>query len=454
MKQLLVLGAGQSASYLVAQLLEDAEREDWFVTVGDLSEELAAEAVGDHARGEGVRFDVNDAELRSTRIENSDVVINMLPAAYQDLVAWDCVNHGRHMMSVSYRDQAVRDLDLDAKRKGVLLLCEMGLDPGIDHMSAMSLIQQIRDDGGRVAGFRSYGSGIPAPDQPQNPMRYVVTWDPRNVAMAGFEGAQYMENGNIKIVPFHQVFHHTWGVDVDGIGHLEAYANRDSMSYMKAFGLEHVHTMIRGTLRYPGWSETWSTIVRLGLPNEALRIPDLADRTYAEVVEMFLPLNVTGPPLEQRVARFLQISPTGKIMENLRWFGLFSDERIGCRGDTAAAMLVHILQTKLPLTAEMRDMVVLVHELDVEYADGERPAEHVRSTLIVEGEAGGFTAMSRSVGLPVLIAVKLLLGGEISLTGSRIPTHPAIYAPILQRIEAAGLGFKESRCQVGGTPVT
>ena len=447
MKQLLVLGAGQSASFLVEALLEDAEREDWFVTVGDLNEDLAAQAVGAHVRGEAVRFDVNDAELRSTRIEHADVVINMLPAAYQDLVAWDCVNHGRHMMSVSYRDQAVRDLDLDAKRKGVLLLCEMGLDPGIDHMSAMSLIQKLRDEGGRIVGFCSYGSGIPAPDQPQNPLRYAVTWDPRNVAMAGFSGAQYLEDGNVKIVPYHQVFNRTWSVDVDGIGPLEAYANRDSLSYMKSFGLEHVHTMIRGTLRYPGWSETWGPIVRLGLPNEALRIPDLADRTYAEVVEMFLPENKSAP-LDQRVARFLQISPTGRIMDNLRWLGLFSDERIGCSGETSAAMLIHLLQTKLPLTSEMRDMVVLVHELDAEYPHDDRPPERIRSTLVVEGQPGGGTAMARSVGLPVVIAVKLLLGGELSLTGCLIPTHPAIYAPILERIERAGLSFKESRTQI------
>jgi len=447
-KQILILGAGLSASYLIEQLLEDAEREDWFVTVGDLDEELAGEAVGNHARGEAVGFDVNDAAVRSTRIEHADVVINMLPAAYQDLVAWDCVNHGRHMMSVSYRDQAVRDLDPDAQRKGVLLLCEMGLDPGIDHMSAMSLIQGLRDDGGRVVGFRSYGSGIPAPDQPQHPLRYVVTWDPRNVAMAGFEGAQYMEDGNIKIVPFHQVFNHTWNVDVDGIGPLEAYANRDSMSYMKSFGLEHVQTMIRGTLRYPGWSETWGTIVRLGLPNETLRIPELADRTYAEVVEMFLPLNAKSAPLEQRVATFLRISPTGGIMQNLRWLGLFSDERIGCKGDTAAAMLIHLLRIRLPLTAEMRDLVVLLHELDVEYPDDDRPAELIRSTLVVEGEAGGGTAMAKTVGMPVVIAVKLLLGGELSLTGCRIPTHPAVYAPVLARIEQAGLSFKETRTEV------
>ncbi len=445
MRQVLVLGAGQGASYLVAKLLEEAEDEDYFVTVGDLDPGLAGQRVGQHPRGSAIHFDVNDTGLRSTQIEHADVVVNMLPAAYQSLVAWDCVSHGRHMLSVSYRDQSVRDLHLDAQRRGILLLSEMGLDPGIDHMSSMSLIQRIRDDGGRIVGFRSYGSGIPAPEGPHNPLKYVITWDPRNVVMSASDGAQYMENGNIKMVPFHQAFHHTWPVEVDGIGLLEAYANRDSISYMQSFGLEHVHTMIRGTLRYPGWSETWSQIVQLGLPCETLRIPNLADRTYAEVMQMFLPLNVAGAPLEQRIARFLHISPTGRIMENLRWLGLLSDERIGCKGDTAAAMLIHVLKSRLPLQANQRDMVVLIHELDVEYTEQDRPDEKIRSTLIAMGDPGGFTAMSKTVGLPVAIAVRMLLRGELSLTGSCIPTHPSIYAPILRELEQEDLRFTEKR---------
>ena len=447
-KQILVLGAGQSAAFLVARLLEDSEREDWFVTVGDLDLEQARQRVGDHLRGDAVRFDVNDAESRSKLIDHADVVINMLPAAFQDLVAWDCVNHGRHLLSVSYRDQTMRDLDLDAKRKGIVLLFEMGLDPGIDHMSAMSLISTLRADGGRIVGFCSYGSGIPAPGQSLNPLRYVITWDPRNVVMAGFEGAQYMENGNIKIVPFHQVFHHTWPVEVEGVGPLEAYANRDSMSYMQSFGLQDVHTMIRGTLRYPGWSETWSQIVRLGLPNETLRIPNLADRTYAEVIEMFLPLTASGTPLAQRVASFLSISPTGQIMQNIHWLGLLSDERIGCAGDTAAAMLIHVLSTRIPLTPDLQDMVVLVHELEVEYPQQDRSPERVRSTLVVKGELDGYSAMSTTVGLPVAIAARLLLGGELPLTGSLIPTDPSVYLPILEEIEASGLRFVETRRSV------
>jgi len=447
MKKVLVLGSGQSAAFLVAQLLADSVAEDLFVTVGDRDLETARAAVGDHPRGSAIGLDINDAGHRATEIERSDIVLNLLPAAFQHLVAWDCVNHGRDMLSVSYRDQTTRDLDLDAKRQGILLLSEMGLDPGIDHMSAMALIRGVEADGGRIVAFRSYGSGIPAPNQPQNPLRYVLTWDPRNVVMAGQAGAQYLDEGRIKIVPFHNVFERTWPCEVEGVGLLEAYANRDSLSYMKSFGLEHVQTMIRGTLRYPGWSETWGQIVRLGLPNQTLRIPDLAGRSYGEVVEMFLPQDAPGSSLPQRTARFLGISPTGHIIENLRWLGLFSDELINCPGDTACDMMVHLLQQKLSLTGDMRDLVLLVHELDVEYPD--RPAERITSTFAVQGEPGGFTAMSRTVGLPVAIATVLKLRGELSLTGSLIPTHPAIYEPILAGIEAAGLRFTEKREALG-----
>jgi saccharopine dehydrogenase-like NADP-dependent oxidoreductase len=262
--------------------------------------------------------------------------------------------------------------------------------------------------------------------------------------MAGEKGAQYMEDGKIKIVPYHHVFHHTWRVDVEGVGTLEAYPNRDSLSYMQAFGLEDVHTMIRGTLRYPGWSETWAQMVQLGLPNEDMRIPDLANRTYREVVEMFLPLNVSGPKIETRVARFLGISPTGGIIENFRWLGLLSDEPTGCRGETAADMLKCLMLKKLPLTPELRDLVVLQHALEVDYPASGKPGEQITSTLVVEGEPGGHTAMAKTVGLPAALAVKLVLEDGLHLTGCHIPTHPSIYEPILAGLAADGIEFNET----------
>jgi saccharopine dehydrogenase-like NADP-dependent oxidoreductase len=272
MKQVLVLGAGRSAPFLVHRLLEMATESDWFVTIGDLDPAAAEALVAGHPRGAAIRFDVNDAAMRDARISQADVVINMLAPAFQHLVAWDCLSHGTHMLSVSYRDEAVRALDADAQRRGILILSELGLDPGIDHMSAMSLLDRIRDDRARVRAFRSYGSGVPAPGQEMNPLGYWVTWNPRNVVMSGAQGAQYMEDGRIRLVPHHRLFRQTWPVRVEGVGEMIAYPNRDSVAYGALFGLGEAETILRATLRWPGWCETWDAVVRLGLPNESLRI--------------------------------------------------------------------------------------------------------------------------------------------------------------------------------------
>jgi len=442
MKQVLVLGAGKSAPYLISRLLEFAYTEDWQVTVGDLAPETAAQRIDGHPRGEAVAFDVNDSDQRDQFVTRSDLVVNFLAPQFQSLIAWDCVNHGKPMISASYRSPDLRALDPDAKRKGVLILSEMGLDPGIDNMSAAAIIDRIRSEDGRISSFCSYGSGIPANDQEHSPLRYVVTWNPRNVVMSGENGAQYMENGMIKIVPYHHVFHRTWRVEVDGVGTLEAYPNRDSLSYMQTFGLDYVHTMIRGTLRYPGWSETWARIIQLGLPNEQLRIPDLAGRTYAEVVDMFLPQTTSGSSLSNRVARYLGISPTGTVIEKMRWLGLFDDVPTGCTHDTAAAMMTDLLEQKLPLLAGQRDMVVLLHDMEVTY-NGTKPAEHIVATLVAKGEPDGFTAMSKTVGGPAALAARMILRGELDLTGCLIPTEPAIYEPVLTALAEEGIAFTE-----------
>lgn len=444
MKRILVLGAGQSAPYLIQYLLDHAEQYDWFVTVGDRDLELAQKRVKSHPRGNAIFFDINDGELLVAQVKRADVVVYMLPPRFQAIVARECIDYNTHMITVSYRDRQLRDFHNDAMRRDVLILSELGLDPGIDHMSAMSVISRIHDNGGSVVGFCSYGSGIPAPDSLNNPLRYVITWNPRNVAMAGELGAQYLEEGKIKIVPWHHLFRHTWQVNVDGIGILEAYPNRDSMSYQRTFGLKNTRTMIRGTLRWPGWCETWLQIVRLGLPNENMRIPNLSELSYRDVVAMFLPHVAPTVDLEDRVANFLQISPTGRIMENLRWFGLFSDEKIGVDGESGADMLVHMLRTKLPLTPDARDMVVLVHELDVEYPEENNRTEKIISTFVHYGERGGFTAMAKAVGLPAAVVTKMVLQGQIQLTGCHIPTHPSIYEPVLNELGQMDMRFVEN----------
>jgi saccharopine dehydrogenase-like NADP-dependent oxidoreductase len=443
MKNVLILGAGQSAPYLISYMLNIAEEQDWFVTVCDRDFKLAESRLRGSKRGKAVEFDVNDEEMRTSLIKKADIVINFLSPKFQYLIALDCLNHKKHVITASYESFRIHDLHKDAVKKGIIILNEMGLDPGIDHMSAMSIIKKIKKRKGEIKSFISYGGALPAPDVKSNPMDYCITWNPRNVAMAGESGAQYMENGYNKIVSHGQIFKRTWQVDVDGIGRLEAYPNRDSLVYQKTFNLKSVHTMIRGTLRYPGWSETWLQFIKLGITNETMHIPQLSEKTYAEFVEMFVPLNGNGGNIEARVANYLGISPTGKIMDNLRWFGFFDNKKIGSGANTPAEVLEKLLIEKMPMPAGKRDMVTLVHEIKAVYPDENNKMEKVTSCLIDYGVPDGYTAIAKTVGAPAAIAAKLILNGGITLTGCHIPTNPKIYTKVLKELESIGIKFTE-----------
>ncbi len=444
MKKILVLGAGKSSPYLISYLLEQAEKHDWFVTVADMDVNLAKSRLRGSARGAAIKFNVNDSDMRSAQIEKADVVVNMLAPRFQHLVALTCVRMGKHMISVSYEDRRMRELAPDAERKGVLMLTEIGLDPGIDHMSATQMIHKIRSKGGLIKSFESYGGGLPAPDTLSNPMKYVISWNPRNVVMAGESGAQYLKDGKIKIIPYHNVFQSTWPMEVPGIGLMEVYPNRDSLGYRDRYGFTDAETVIRGTIRFPGWCETWAQIQRLGLPNEMLRIPDLEQTTYAQLTEMFLPPSQgSDVSVDQRVARFLGINPTGAIMEKMRWLGLFSNEKIGIKVETAAEVMTHLLSDKLRLRDDAHDMVILMHKMIAEYPEENNRKEEITSTMIHYGEKAGFTSMAKSVGLPAALVARQLLLDKLPLSGCHIPTHPMIYEPIMKELEAEGFWFAE-----------
>jgi saccharopine dehydrogenase-like NADP-dependent oxidoreductase len=445
MQQILVLGAGKSAPYLIHYLLEHAEEMNWTVTVGDLKLEEAERAIAGHPRGRAIAFDMRDTAQIGREFQQADMVASMLAPTFQEAVARACLEHGCHMVSVSYTNPAVRAMDDQVREKGLLFINELGLDPGIDHMSAAKAIAEIRAGGGHVMGFKSYGSGVPAPESIDNPLQYVITWNPQNVARAGSAGAIYRYMGQTKIVPAHRVFNHTWPVSVDGVGLMEAYPNRDSLEYLDAFALKDTRTMIRATLRYPGYSETWHQIVALGLNNSTIRIPDLQKKSYRDVVKMFLPLEDRGKHVEMRVAKVLGINPTGAAIRNLSWLGLFSRDLVRTQGDTAADMLTDLLLEKLPLREGRRDMVILLHEFDVEYPAGLRGPDPCYTkelhTMVHTGELGGFTAMARTVGMPAGICLKLIAQGAIEDRGCVIPRMPAIYEPALAELESAGIFF-------------
>lgn len=445
MQHILVLGAGKSAPYLIHYLLRHAEELDWQVTVGDLLVEEARNLVAGHPRGRAIEFDMRDSAQVAREFKQADMVASMLAPTFQPDVARACLAHGCHLVTVSYTHPEVKAMHQEVKDRGLLFINELGLDPGIDHMSAAHAIRQIRTEGGRIMGFKSYGSGVPAPESIDNPMQYVITWNPQNVAKAGSAGAIYRYMGQTKVVPAHRVFNHTWPVSVEGVGLMEAYPNRDSLEYLEAFELEHVRTMIRATLRYPGYSETWHQIVALGLNNGSIRIPNLQQKSYRDVVKMFLPLEDRGKHVEMRTAKNLGINPTGAAIRNLSWLGLFSKDLVNTKGDTAADMLTDLLLEKLPLREGKRDMVVLLHEFDVEYPAGTRATElcHTKEvhTMVHHGDLGGFTAMARTVGMPAGICMRLIAQGAIEERGCVIPRTPQIYEPALEELSRAGIAF-------------
>ncbi len=447
MKRILVLGAGQSSPSLIRYLLEQSSNSGWKVTVADLDINLAKQRINGHENGEAVEFNVDDIDALFKLVEQSDIVANLLPPQLQHSVVEACIHHSTHMVSASYESPWVPKLHNSAVKKGIIILNEMGLDPGLDHMSAIDIITRVRAKGGRIRSFCSYGSGVPAPDSDTNPFHYVITWNPRNVVMAGQSGAQYYENEQIKVVPSYRVFQRTWPVEVDGVGVFEAYPNRDSLVYLDHFDLDYAHTMIRGTLRYQGFSELWLQIVRLGLPNDTLTIPDLKNKTWQELVEMFLPEAEKAddvPTIRRRVARHLGINPTGAIMDNLEWLGIFSDEKIGFDCNTAAEAMVHLVQEKFKLKENGRDMVILLHEFEVDYPENGMKKEKITSTFVYYGDPGGETAMAKTVGLPAAIAIKRILNGELTLTGCYIPTTPEIYEPVCKELEEEfGIKFIE-----------
>lgn len=444
MQKILILGAGHSAPYLIRHLLDRATALDLQITVGDLDVQAAHRRVRGHDRGRAIAFDLADSEACAREFSDTTVVVSLLPPPLQPRVARHCLEHGAHMVSASYRSPAMAKLDGEAKEQGLLFLCELGLDPGIDLMSAQQLIEDVHGRGGVVEHFASYGAGIPEPSFEGNPLRYCVTWNPRNVAMAGESGACYLQDGRMRLVPYPRLFESSWTVDVPGLGIMDAYANRDSLSYRDIHGLARrsVRTLIRGTLRYPGYCHTWQAIVRLGLPNEHLQIPRLGQRSYGELVSMCLPDGIPGEVVAERAANYLGMQMDDPAIQNLEALGLFSDTLIDVPGERPVDALIALLERRLPLPSGVRDMVLLHHELEVNYPErGER--ERILSTLTHFGDPDGITAMARGVGLPAALGVELILSGDLERRGVVIPVTDDIYEPILNGLAQRGLKFEE-----------
>ncbi len=439
MTRILIIGAGRSSAALIQYVLNKSKDYGWFVMVVDADLDAAVQKVGDHPNGRAAWLDVTKVNDRRELIDRSDIVVSLLPAHLHLEVAHDCIKLKKHLITASYVSQEMYRLGDEARDRELIFMGEMGLDPGIDHMSAMRKINQIKADGGRITAFRSFTGGLIAPESDNNPWHYKFTWNPRNVVLAGQGTAQYLEDGKYKFIPYQRLFAETWPIHVPDLdGEYEAYANRDSLLYREQYGLSNIPSILRGTIRKKGFSAAWNALIQIGLTDGDFPILSSEQMTYHELMEAFAPQG--SGSVRERIAQLLGETPQSEVMQRLDWLGLFRKKRIRLDNATPAFILEKLLLDKWKMEESDRDMIIMQHCFEYEMDN-----EHRRctATMVLRGADANDTAMARLVGLPMGIFVKLITEGQITSKGVQIPVLPEVYEPVLDELEEFGVVFKE-----------
>lgn len=441
MKNLLIIGAGRSATALINYILEQAKQHNFFVTVADADVELARQKINGHSHGRAIWLDASKPVDRREIINRHDVVVSLLPPQMHLEVAQDCISLGKHMVTASYVSKQVFRLGDEARLRALVFMNELGLDPGIDHMSAMQRIHAIRQKGGKINAFYSYTGGLVAPESDDNPWHYKFSWNPRNVVLAGQGTAQFLEDNKLKYIPYRRLFRQYRLVNIPGMGDYEVYANRDSLMYRDAYGLQDIKTLFRGTIRHKGFCDAWNALVRIGLTDATFPIVDSDQLTYHDLMEAFLGISQHTGSVKDRIAKIIEVEPESEVMQKLEWLGLFSKRRIKINNATPSLILENLLLEKWALKPEDKDMVIMQHVFEYEI---NRRKKKLTSTLVMKGVNSQETAMSRLVGLPLGIFVKLLILGKINPTGVNIPIMPEVYEPVMAELEEYGVKFIET----------
>ena len=441
MKKILVIGAGRSTVSLITYLLDHAGTYNWQVTVADMNLELAKSKIVGYPAALAIQLDIDNNEQRLQEIQKADFVVSMLPAFMHLPVIKDCVAAGKHVATASYVSAEMMAFDEEAKKKHILLLNECGLDPGIDHASAMKVIDEIQEQGGEITSFKSYCGGLVAPESNDNPWGYKFSWNPRNVVVAGQATAQYLEGGEIKYIPYNRIFTQTDTIEVDGSGKYDAYANRDSLSYIHPYKLDTAKTILRGTLRQAGYCKAWNVFVKLGLTDDTFTIKNTGANTYTKLLQSFLP-NKTGT-VKQRLQDFMGSEADAETMRMIEWLGFFNDVKIDLPQGTPAQLMQQLLEKKWLLKPQDKDLVVMQHQFEIDNSKNKALPKKIASSLVVTGTDQHYTAMAKTVGLPLAICVKNFLIGKYQLSGVQIPICKEIYLPLLHELEEHGISFKE-----------
>lgn len=438
MNTILNLGAGKSSAFLIDYLAESCEKKNRSLILADLNLELAKTKLKNRPGTKAEQLDFEDREKRKALIASADVVISMLPAFMHPEIALDCLELGKHFFSASYETDAIRKMGPEIERKGLFFLNECGLDPGIDHMSAMKIIDEAKAKGEEILSFKSYCGGLLTPESEDNPWKYKFTWNPRNVILAGQGTSRYIEKGDLKYVPYHQLFKRLEAIHLLGLGDFDGYPNRDSLGYRQVYGLEEIPTMLRGTLRRAGFCKAWDVFVQLGMTDDSFQMELPNGTTLKQFLNSFLPYR-EELSVEEKLAEVIPDLdfPT---FEKIQWLGFFEKRLLPKTKGSPAQILQSILEIDWELQPEDRDMIVMKHLFEIKTKDG---VKNVSSSLVSFGEDSVYTAMAKTVGLPLAIAVDLFLDGEIKLHGLHLPILPEIYLPILNELENRGISFEE-----------
>jgi len=441
MRNILIIGSGRSASSLIKYLLNNSEKENFSLTIGDINPEAAKKLIQEHPRVKIIELDDFQEEQAKKAVASCDLVISMLPASFHIRIAEICIELKKHMVTASYVSKEMEALHDKAVENDLIFMNEIGLDPGIDHMSAMQVIDRIRDAGGKMLSFESFCGGLVAPESDNNLWNYKFTWNPRNVVLAGQGGAaEFKQEGTYKYIPYHRLFRRTEFLEVEGHGRFEAYANRNSLAYQSVYGLENALTLFRGTIRRVGFSRAWNMFVQLGMTDDSYTIPDSENLTYRDFVNLFLPYSPTDS-VELKMRYNLRIDQDDVMWDKLVELDLFNDKKkIGIPNATPAKALESILMDKWSLAPDDKDMIVMYHKFGYEL-NGKK--SQIDSSMVCIGQDQLYTAMAKTVGLPVAMAAIGILNKKITTPGVLRPIKKEVYQPILKELKKHGIIFKE-----------
>lgn len=441
MSNILVIGAGLSASSMIRYFIKNATSEGWTIKIIDRNENTAKKKAGNHSFTEGIGLDALNAESRKPFIEWANIVISMLPARFHIDIAKDCIKYKTNLITPSYISAEMKALNDDAIAAGILIMNEIGVDPGIDHMSAKKVLDDIEDKQGKIHIFESFTGGLIAPESDNNPWNYKLTWNPRNVVLAGQGGAaKFKQEGKYKYIPYHRLFRRTEVVEIDGYGQFEGYANRDSLKYRDIYNLMDIPTIYRGTFRRKGFSKAWNVFVQLGATDDSYVLEGSRNMTKRDFINSFLPYHPTDS-VELKLRYGLNIDQDDPIWEKLVWLGLFEEEKFNFDNDVSPAFFLQkIIEEKWALSPNDKDMIVMWHKFV--YLIGDKYHE-INASMVAIGADQTYTAMSDTVGLPIAICAKMILNKTILLKGVHLPIIKTVYEPILKELEKHGIVFNE-----------